>query len=183
MPNYRRLRVKGGTYFFTVVTYKRLPIFKSDASKKLLHSTWNKVQTRLPFSTEAICLLPDHIHTIWTLPKGDDDYSTRWKEIKRLFSRAYIKEFGNPEIPNNSRRKHHEFAIWQRRFWEHTIQDEDDLYNHLDYIHYNPVKHGLANSPAEWKWSSFSIYVDREFYEPNWGENEILNKNNIDYGE
>ena len=110
---------------------------------------------RHPFSTDAICLLPDHIHCVWTLPEADQNYSTRWKEIKRRFTNGYLDEIGPVEIRNQSREKRGEASIWQRRFWEHTIRDQEDLDRHINYIHYNPVKHGLVQRVRDWQWSSF----------------------------
>jgi putative transposase len=156
MPNYQRVRNEGGTYFFTVVTNNRMLLFNLEESRRILSSAFTKVKSQRPFTIDAICILPDHIHTIWTLPAGDSDYSTRWKQIKTAFTRDYLSKNGNGEIRNQSRIKHGEAAIWQRRFWEHTIEDEQDYFNHLDYIHYNPVKHGLVQSPKEWLFSSFA---------------------------
>ena len=109
-----------------------------------------EVKKRHPFETIAVCLLPDHLHCIWKLPEGDADYSTRWKEIKRAFTKGYLKDIGQGEERSASRQKQGEAAIWQRRFWEHYIDSEDDLENHLDYIHYNPVKHEYVTKPVDW---------------------------------
>ncbi len=134
--------------------------------------------TQKSFTIDAIVILPDHLHCIWQLPPGDDDYSTRWKMIKAHFSKQYkrrISGFGiNSNVlteisPTQSMRKKGETGLWQRRFWEHTIRDEKDYARHFDYIHYNPVKHGLTAAPAEWKYSSFHRYVHKGFYKPEWG--------------
>ena len=170
MPQYRRSRLEGGTYFFTVVTYNRLPILTGDEARGLLHSAWIEACRRSPFETVAVCLLPEHIHCIWSLPEGDADYARRWSEIKRFFTKGYLLHLGSGEARNESRLKRREAAVWQRRFWEHTIRDEEDLNRHLDYIHYNPVKHGLVKSVAEWPWSSFHRYVRMGYYEEGWGE-------------
>lgn len=169
MPEYRRSRVDGGTYFFTVLTYKRLPILTTGAARSLLRQAWLDVRERFPFILDAICLLPDHLHCIWTLPEDDADYSIRWKEIKRLFTKGYLNQVGPGEERNPSRLSRGEAAIWQRRFWEHTIRDETDLNRHLDYIHYNPVKHGLVQSVSAWPWSSFHRYVRSGYYDNSWG--------------
>ena len=116
-----------------------------------------------------MCLLPEHLHCIWSLPEGDAAYPVRWKEIKRLFTKAYLARVGPGEERNESRLKQGEAAIWQRRYWEHMIRDEDDLRRHEDYIHYNPVKHGLVQQVADWRWSSFHRYVCMGYYEPDWG--------------
>ena len=170
MPEYRRSLIEGGTYFFTVVTYNRRPILTSTEARKLLRSAWMDVCGRFPFATNAVCLLPDHIHCIWTLPDRDINYSVRWKEIKRLFTKSYLEQIGPGDIRSESRVRRGEAAIWQRRFWEHTIRDQTDLNHHLDYIHYNPVKHGLVQTVSDWPWSSFHRYVKMGYYETNWGE-------------
>jgi putative transposase len=169
MPEYRRAKIEGGTYFFTVVTFQRKMILTTSEARAMLRSAWIDVNKRYSFVTDAICLLPDHIHCIWTLPEGDTNYSLRWGEIKKLFSKAYIKHFGKGETRSASREKRGEAAIWQRRFWEHTVRDMDDFGRHLDYIHYNPVKHGLVKDTADWPWSSFHRYVKMGYYEKGWG--------------
>ena len=183
MPEYRRPRMPGGTYFFTLVTFDRQPIFSQADARKLLRLAWKDVCVRLPFQTEAVCLLPDHLHCIWKMPEGDTNYSVRWSEIKRLFTRSYISNIGPGGERNQSRRKRGEAAIWQRRFWEHMIRDEEDLNRHIDYIHYNPVKHGLVQRVCDWPWSSFLQYVRMGFYEKEWGEADGMAANGEVYGE
>jgi putative transposase len=168
MPNYRRSFV-GNTYFFTVVTFNRLPILTSEPARSILRRAWLDVRKRYPFKIEAVCLLPEHLHCVWVLPEDDQDYSVRWKEIKRLFTHGYIKAVGPGEARNASRQKRGEAAIWQRRFWEHTIRDAADLNRHIDYIHYNPVKHRLCERVSDWPWSSFHHYVRMGQYAPDWG--------------
>ena len=168
MPDYRRSIEPGGIYFFTVVTYNRLPILTTPESMTIFRSVWNSVEKRQPFKTLAICVLPDHLHTIWKLPEGDSDFSMRWKEIKRQFSAGYLEKISSGGERNDSRVKRKEVAIWQRRFWEHTIRNNDDLHNHFDYIHYNPVKHRLVSDPADWPWSSFQRFVKSGFYPKDW---------------
>lgn len=168
MPNYHRVKIEGGTYFFTVVTYHRLPILTNQPARTILHEAWENTQKRFPFETIAVCLLPDHIHCIWKLFEGDTNYSIRWKEIKRLFTKRYLKEIGPGETRNESRLKRGEAAIWQRRFWEHTIENQEDLEMHLDYIHYNPIKHGYVKRAIDWQWSSFQRYVIEGVYDINW---------------
>jgi len=160
MPQYRRLYIPGGIYFFTVVSFHRKPIFLEPQTHELLKAAWLDTKRRFPFQTEAYCLLPDPLHCIWTLPEGDADYSTRWKEIKRLFSRGYLKHIGPGDYRNASRRIKGEAAVWQRRFWEHAIRDQEDFNRHVDYIHFNPVKHGLVKQVKDWPWSSFNRYVE-----------------------
>jgi putative transposase len=169
MPEYRRSFVPGGTYFFTVVTYRRLPILVSKEARDILRKAYMDVIHRFPFTIDAICLLPDHLHCIWSLPEGDANYPVRWREIKRLFSKEYGSTVGTNEERNLSRQKREETTIWQRRFWEHTIRDENDLQNHMDYIHYNPVKHGLVQRARDWQWSSFHRYVQLGYYDQEWG--------------
>jgi putative transposase len=175
MPNYLRLKIPGATYFFTVNTYQRQLILTSEIARKTLRVVWNDVSQRYPFKTEAICLLPDHIHCIWRLPEGDADFSIRWSEIKRLFSAALRTPISQTN-KSASRINRGESHIWQRRFWEHVIRDDTDYYHHLDYIHFNPVKHGYVRSVADWRWSSFHKYVSMGYYEKNWGqEAEVIN--------
>jgi putative transposase len=169
MTNYRRVREPGGTYFFTLVTFDRQPILTSPQSREILRKAWKDVQARHPFETVAVCLLPDHLHTIWKLPEGDKDYSLRWSEIKRNFTREYLRQVGNGEMRSLSRVKRREAAIWQRRYWEHTIYNEDDLNAHIDYIHFNPMKHGLVKQVAHWPWSSFHKYVRIGILTHDWG--------------
>lgn len=169
MSDYRRVFLKGGTFFFTVVTYQRFPIFVEESSINLLGQCFQTVMTTHPFTIDAIVILPDHLHTIWTLPDGESDYSTRWKLIKGAFSRFYsglkVKDVSESMIVKNEK------GIWQRRFWEHAIRDEEDYNRHCDYIHYNPVKHGLVSSPIDWKHSSFKDFVQEGIYPVNWGYN------------
>ena len=115
-----------------------------------------------PFSNNAICLLPNHLHFIWTLPEGDSNYPVRWASIKALFSKYYLQHGGKDGNRNDSRKHKGEAAIWQRRYWEHFIRDDEDFRKHFDYIHYNPVKHGLVKNVSQWKWSSFHAWQTGE---------------------
>lgn len=171
MTDYRRAYLKGGTFFFTGVTYKRYPVFKRKSSVDLLWRSIKSVVDEHPFEMRAYVLLPDHIHCIWTLPKEDSDYSTRWKKIKSRFTRRYSSSNIGPI--SESMRKKGERGVWQRRFWEHVIWDQEDFNKHCDYIHFNPVKHGLVDSPAKWKYSSFSEFVEKGMYSPNWGQEAL----------
>ena len=181
MSDYRRSFIEGGTYFFTLVTYQRQPIFADSLSQKLLHSAWTYVNKKLPFTTDAFCFLPDHLHCILTLPLGDANYPIRIREIKRYFTRAYLSQKKETIRRNTSHLVRGEATIWQRRYWEHTIQDENDFKHHLDYIHYNPVKHGYVTHASDWEWSSFTQYVEKGFYENDWGNNNP--QFNLNYGE
>lgn len=169
MPNYRRAKEPGGTYFFTLVTFNRLPLFSNPKSRDILHNAWIDVQSRHPFDTIAVCLLPEHIHAIWELPENDDDYPMRWKEIKRIFTRDYICQLGPGGIRSESRQIQGEAAVWQRRYWEHTFFEQDDLNAHINYIHINPLKHGLVKRVSDWPWSSFHRYVRQGIYPVDWG--------------
>ncbi|MGK5094608.1 transposase [Deltaproteobacteria bacterium TL4] len=156
---YRRWYQQGGTYFFTVVTHQRIPILTQPDNINRLRSCFGKVMTRYPFHIDAIVILPDHLHALWRMPEGDHNFSTRWRLVKSCFSKGI-------STPVNSRG---EKQIWQHRFWEHLIRDEDDWRRHMDYIHYNPVKHGLVNSPKDWPYGSFEKMVAEGIYPESWG--------------
>ncbi|HYH18018.1 MAG TPA: transposase [Azospirillum sp.] len=163
---YRRDRTPGGIYFFTVVTEGRAPLFSDAGLVDLLRDSFRTVRNRHPFAIDAIVVLPDHLHTIWTLPPHDDDYVTRWGLIKAEFSRRCPAALKRVTRPDRARRR--EVAIWQRRYWEHRIRDEGDLAAHIEYIHWNPVKHGHAAAVAEWPYSSFHSFVRRGIYPADW---------------
>lgn len=165
---YRRLFIAGGTYFFTLVTYQRRPIFSKQEAIELLRDAFQYIMARWPFTIVASVVLPDHMHFIWTLPPESSDYSTRWKMIKSYFTKNWRPKGVVSE--SISRQRKGEADIWQRRFWEHLIRDEGDLKRHIEYIHYNPVKHGLVDSPAKWEYSSFMKYVRDGIYDVSWGE-------------
>ncbi len=169
MSDYRRWYVPGGTYFLTVVTYKRYPFFRDASAVNLLREAWTKVQREKSFTNVASVLLHDHFHCLWTLPAGDDDYATRIKIIKDYFTSQWLSK-GGLELPvTPSRAKRGNRGIWQRRFWEHVIRNEDDLKNHFDYIHFNPVKHSYVTRPLDWPHSTFHRYVREEHYASTWG--------------
>jgi putative transposase len=130
-----------------------------------LRRIYRSVGHRHPFDTVAVCILPDHIHAIWSLPEGDADYATRWSLIKAGFSRDL------PAAPSRSPSKvaKRDKGIWQRRYWEHAIRDDADLSRHIDYIHFNPVRHGLVPHVSEWPHSSFHQYVARGDLPRDWG--------------
>jgi putative transposase len=168
VPEYRRAWVKGGTFFFTVATCQRRPIFKDTNAIRLLNECFRKTRGECPYTTDAIVILPDHLHCIWTLPDNDSDFSIRWKCIKTTFTKNYIGD--KADNVSDSMLKKKEAGIWQRRFWEHMIRDNEDFNNHCDYIHYNPVKHGLVDSPRKWKHSSFKEFVNKGIYPKDWGQ-------------
>jgi putative transposase len=164
MPSYIRTHIPGATYFFTVTL--------ADRSSRLLvervhalRSAYRRVQRRHPFETVAVCVLPDHLHAVWRLPEGDADYASRWQQIKRGFSLACDASASLPQSLRVKREK----GIWQRRYWEHFVRDEDDLRRHVDYVHFNPVKHGHAARVADWPYSSFHRWVARGELPAEWG--------------
>jgi putative transposase len=164
MSNYRRATFCGGYYFFTVVSYKRRKILDGELARKHLRRAFEKVRSKRYFETIAICLLLEHLHCIWKLPEGDGDFSTRWSLIKRDFTMNYLREGGNDFTQSKSRLKRRHRGVWQKRFWEHQVRDERDLQNHIDYIHYNPVKHGLVKDISEWPWSTYHKYIKSGYY-------------------
>jgi len=161
---YRRANVKGATYFFTVNLAQRKNTLLVDEFDKL-RSIMNKVKTDHPFILDAFVVLPDHLHAMWTLPTGDNDFSKRWMLIKAGFSRQLPKI----ENINNSRIKKGERGIWQRRYWEHLIRDDCDYERHVNYIHYNPVKHGHVNQAIDWPYSTIHVYVQKGIVGSDWG--------------
>ena len=165
MSNYRRAR-EGRTYFFTVVTYNRLPFLCSEENRSNLRQVIDDVRRLKPFVIDAWVLLPNHIHCVWTLPEGDLDYSKRWGLIKARFTKK--AEQARPVIQSSSRVKHREGFTWQRAFWEHQIRDEKDFEAHCNYIHYNPVKHGCVSAPRDWPYSSFQKLVNEGVYSEDW---------------
>jgi len=163
VPDYRRNRVPGGTFFFTANLLDRrsdLLVEQIDALREAVR----QVRARTPFHIDAWVVLPDHMHCVWTLPKGDADFPGRWRAIKKAFSKSV--RIGEPRSPVMIRRG--ERGIWQRRYWEHTIRDDRDFAGHVDYTHFNPVKHGLAEHPAEWPHSSFHRWVAGGLYPAGW---------------
>jgi putative transposase len=168
MPNYLRART-GSTFFFTLVSFNRRPILCNVQIRRSLRIAIENVRVLRPFSIDGWVLLPDHLHCIWTLPDGDCDFSTRWLLVKRSVSRFSQDLALNPDTREASARKHRESTIWQRRFWEHQIRDELDFERHLDYIHFNPVKHGHVERVADWPYSTFHRYVKDGVYPVDWG--------------
>ncbi len=168
MSEYRRYYIPGGTFFLTLVTHNRFPLFESIENINRLRNAVAKVQREKPFIILGAVILPDHIHFLWQLPPNDFNYSQRVSRLKVLFTHSLR---GKKVVSGNvsaSRRKHRESNVWQRRFWEHTIKDETDFQQHLDYINYNPVKHNLVSCPHLWQYSSFSRWVEKEKYPQNW---------------
>ena len=168
MPNYVRWREGGASYFFTVVTYHRRRLFDDAGARRLLRRSFVAVRRRWPFDMFACVLLPDHLHCIWTLPDCDDDFPVRWANVKRLFTKEYLAGGGTALPVSSDRVKHRESGVWQARYWEHRIRDETGWFRHRDYIHLNPVKHGLVGEPGDWAWSSFHRHVQLGWLDPNW---------------
>lgn len=159
----------GGTYFFTCVTYCRCPILTTNLGRKCLGEAIRKVRKDHLFETVAIVLLPEHWHTVWTRPPHNAGYPLRWMRIKEEFTEAWLRA-GGDELPQSvSRKKHRQRGVWHKRYWEHTVSNEDDLKRCVDYIHWNACKHNLAERVRDWKWSSFHRYVQAGEYDPDWG--------------
>ena len=169
MADYRRWKVEGGTYFFTVVAHGRMPLFADSKARDILGIKLRECQAQWPFEINAIVLLPEHLHTIWTLPCGDASYSRRWGWIKKEFTKEWLAIGGREQQVSKARRDRRDHGVWQPRYWEHTIDDEHDFDRHFDYIHYNPVKHRLVTSPADWLHSSFHRWVQAGAYDAEWG--------------
>lgn len=169
MSEYRRNFVPGGTYFFTCTTYCRRPVLTTDLGRRCLREAIEEVQNRYPFTMDAIVLIPDHWHTIWTLPPGDVRYPMRWSRIKEEFTERWLAAGGGEQVQSVSRRARRMRGVWQRRYWEHTVRDEEDLERCVDYVHWNPRKHGLVRRVVDWPWSSFHRYVALRHYEVDWG--------------
>ena len=153
MPNYRRNRVAGASYFFTVVASGRRQWLCTPQARSALRGAIRRVQDAHPFFIDAFVLLPEHLHCIWTLPGGDDDYPARWQLVKSYVTRTLAASA----------------PLWQRRYWEHTLRGSADFTAHCDYIHYNPVKHGLCRAPSDWPFSSFHRFVKEGRYPSDWG--------------
>ena len=168
MSNYRRAWIPGGTFFLTIVTHRRQPLFRDGARVEQLRRAIAKVKTETPFEIVAAVVLPDHLHFIWKLPSGDANFSRRVSRLKVLFTRSLFGTGASARADSESRRKHRESDLWQRRFWEHAIRNETDLEECLNYIHYNPVKHGLVSCPHQWEYSSFHKWVKRGQYPIDW---------------
>ena len=178
MSNYRRSRVPGAAFFFTVTLADRRATTLVDRVDALRRA-YRTVERLLPFETIAICILPDHLHAVWKLPEHDADFSKRWRWIKSNFSR----DLSGLAERSPSKRGRREKGIWQRRFWEHQIRDGNDLERHVDYIHYNPVKHGWVGRVGDWPYSSFHRYMRNGRLAADWGGAEPSGSGSREYGE
>ncbi len=163
---YRRNFVPGGRFFFTVVTAKRTPVLTRLNSIDVLRNAFRAVRAKYPFSMDAIVVLPDHLHCVWTMPFGDADYATRWRLIKTWFTRHCDPSLRRQ--PTHAQAARGEQAVWQHRYWEHTLRDDHDLARHVEYVHHNPVKHGYVRAAVEWPYSSFHRYVEAGLVEADW---------------
>lgn len=169
MPNYRRLRVPGGTYFFTASLAERAPKLLCQYIDTLRACFFLMQQSR-PVRIDAIVILPDHIHTVWTLPPGDDDYPSRWKLLKGSFS----NRVGRRGPRSASKIAKGENGLWQRRYWEHLIRNADDFTRHVEYCWANPLAHGLVETVADWPYSSFHRAVEAGLVSRNWSQSREL---------
>lgn len=167
MVAYRRNRVAGGTYFFTVTLHDRQAFTLTDRIDAL-RQVVNRARQERPFRIEAWVVLPEHLHAVWTLPLGDDDYAARWRLIKSRFTHALTK--AGLALSRNGKG---EYDLWQRRYWEHTIRDEGDLRRHVDYVHFNPVKHGWVKQVKDWPYSTFHRFVRQGIYPMDWAGVEV----------
>ena len=184
MSSYRRLDSKGATWFFTVVTYQRRALLCDDKVRTTLREAIRKTQVKYPFRIDAWVLLPDHFHCIWTLPEGDSNFQLRIRLIKRHVTQTCSSFLHDDSLNTPSRRKRKESTIWQKRYWEHQIQTEEDFRHHMDYIHYNPVKHGLSQSPTEWPYSTIHQLTKQGVYPQDWASDpESTQSESQSYGE
>ena len=169
MPNYRRYWIEGGCYFFTINLLERHENRLLVQHIELLRDVVKRVRARYPFHIDGWVVLPEHMHCIWTLPKGDDDYALRIRLIKTLFS----KKLPQTERRSEVRQTKGERGIWQRRYWEHTLRDERDYLQHMDYLHFNPVKHGHVDRVKDWPYSTFRYLVHLGVYSSDWGGADV----------
>lgn len=170
MRTYTRARVPGGSYFFTVNLAERQDSDLLVRQVAHLREAFRLTRHDHPFDIEAMVVLPEHLHCIWRLPENDSDFPTRWRLIKARFSR-----FVQPgERITASRARGGERGIWQRRFWEHLIRDERDWRRHVDYIHFNPVKHGLTTHPIDWPFSSIHRFARERLCDPAWTADPMI---------
>jgi putative transposase len=176
MTDYRRNFLAGGAYFFTVNPADRRLRLLTEQIEGLC-TAFREISGQHPFKIDGMVVLPDHLHTVWTLPEGDDDFVTRWRLIKSTFSRSLPAG----ELISKSRAAKGERGIWQRRCWGHAIRDTSDFAGHVDTIHINPVKHRLVTRVKDWPYSSFHRMVRLGIYPWDWA-GDVLN-NTGDFGE
>lgn len=172
MPNYRRANIEGGSYFFTVNTLRRQPFLIEADVRTALRQAIEYVRSTLPFAIDAWVLLPDHMHCVWTLPPGDADFATRWRLIKTRVTQRCGPRLMRDEYMTARRKEKRQGSLWQNRYWEHQIRDERDFARHVDYVHWNPVKHGHVRYVADWPYSSFHRYVKEGICPSDWATSE-----------
>ena len=173
MPNYRRATLGGASYFFTVNTYRRQPFLIDPDVRLALREGIKRVRQTLPFAIDAWVLLPDHLHCMWTLPDGDAAFSTRWSIIKTLVTQRCGNRLNNTAWLSRRRITTGQSTLWQQRFWEHCLRDERDFAAQVDYIHWNPVKHGHAQQVGHWPYSSCHRYVRDGVLSPTWAGGDV----------
>ncbi len=178
MTSYRRNFISGGSFFFTVNLADR-SLALLTVHIDLLRAAFRETRERHPFTIDAIVVLPEHLHAVWTMPDGDADFATRWRQIKSAFSRKLAPD----EPVSSSRVARAERGIWQRRYWEHTIRNEEDYARHIDYVHINPVKHGLVKRVCDWAPSSFHRHVDLGIYPADWAGDLSQDEEGTEFGE
>ncbi len=169
--HYRRNYVPGGTFFFTVALADRRSSRLVEHVSSLRFA-FRKARAERPFNIDAIVILPEHLHAILTLPEGDADFSHRWRRIKAVFTDRVQWSGETTDQRDRTGR-----TLWQRRFWEHTIRDDEDFARHVDYIHVNPIKHGLVSNPSDWPHSSLHRYIRDGVVAPDWGCAEAVEDN------
>ena len=175
---YRRVYIEGGSYFFTVVTEKRRNLFADADNIERLRTAFKTVMQKRPFVIDAAVVLPDHLHFVWTLPEHDSDYSTRWRLIKTAFTKQYPQPF---TVYNANRIKKKQHDLWQHRGWEHCLRDERDFQQHIDYIHYNPVKHGFVKRASDCRYSSIHRFIKSGILNMDWGGEDLAFADVIGY--
>jgi putative transposase len=168
MPNYRRSQIAGGCFFFTVVTTGRATFLADDDARQWLHEAIDEARSYHPFRVDAMVLMPDHFHMLMRLPAESMDFSRRLGAIKRNFSERWAEAGRCGAAVTAAQRQRRNPGIWQDRFWEHAIRDYVDFRRHRDYIHFNPVKHGLVERAFDWPWSTFHRHVRQGVYEEDW---------------
>jgi putative transposase len=172
MPNFRRYYVPNAVVFITAVTKDRVPYFERQDNVELFWDTLRRVQSIHPFGLLAYVLLPDHFHWLMRVEREDGDFSVVMHSIKRNYTLNFKRAHGITRP----------FSLWQSRFWDHVIRDGEDLENHFDYVHWNPVKHGYVRRPEEWRDSTFVYWLERGYYEPDWAyEGEPVNIAQMDF--
>ena len=176
MPNYRRAWHPGGTYFFTVNLLERSGNDLLVRHIDLLREAVKAVRHAHPFTIHAWVVLPEHLHCVIELPIGVTDFSLRWRLIKSHFSKSLPKT----ELLTATRMRRGERGIWQRRFWEHLIRDEKDFSAHMDYVHINPLKHGLVKRVSDWPYSTFHLLVEQDVYPTNWADGDEDDVKHVD---